>query len=143
MLIFLSLQKQAQPIFLATHRYCESKRQSPLTDCLCFSNYGQSFYYQVWEEKIKDQLFDLMCKVDGLWSFAGSLWSFASSLQSFSGSLGSFAGGLWQFVVICGRLLVAYDRFCSFVVVACFSDYVFVSGIPISYSSVTTKFFYY
>ena len=39
------------------------------------------------KKKIKHQLFGLMCKGDGLWSFAGSLWSFAGILWLFGGSL--------------------------------------------------------
>ena len=31
------LAKQADPIFVASDRYHESKRQFPLTDCICFS----------------------------------------------------------------------------------------------------------
>ena len=73
MLIFLSLQKQAYPIFLAPHRYCESKRQSPSLTAYVFQILGSPCNYQVWEEKIKHQLFGLMCKGDRLWSFAGSL----------------------------------------------------------------------
>ena len=48
---------------------------------------GSPCNYQVWEEKIKHQLFGLMCKGDGLWSFAGSLWSFVGILWLFGGSL--------------------------------------------------------
>ena len=56
------------------------------------------------------------------------------------GRLLVFCGRL---LVVCSCLLVVCDRLCSFVVVACFSNYVFVSGIFISYSSVTKKFLYY
>ena len=46
----------------------------------------------------------------------------------------------WWVVVVCGRLLVVFDRLYSFVVV-CGHNYVFGSGIPITYSSVTIKIY--
>ena len=52
-------------------------------------------------------------------------------------------GRLWSFVVVYWWFVIVFARLWWFVLVACFSNYVFVSGIPISYSSVTTKFFYY
>ena len=126
----------------------------PSLPAYVFQTPGSPCNYRVWEEKTKHHVFGLMCN-------GASLRSIAGSLRSFVNILWSFAGTFWSLLlVVCGFLLVVCDSLSSFVVVCwwfvifcarlrwfevvtCFSNYVFVSGIPISCSSVTTKFLYY
>ena len=66
-------------------------------------------------------------------------WPFVVAYWQFVVVCWYFVVICWQFVAVCWQFLIVCACLWWFVVVACFSNNVFVSGIPISYSSVTTK----
>ena len=113
-----------------------------------FQNRGDPCNCMVREEETKPHLLGLMCKCGRLWSFVdvcghllvvcsrlqvvcGGLlvvcWWLAGGLQSFAGGLCLFVGGLCLFVPVC-------DRLCSYLVVACFSNYILKRKVGIQFS---------
>ena len=135
-------------ILLAPHRYCESKKQFPLIDwlpmfyktriVLVITRCGKrkqivNFLVCCARVAVCSRLLvvcgHLLVVCSRLLIVCGCLLVLCGRLLVVCGSLWSFAGWLCLFVHVCGSLL-------SFLIVACFSNYVLVSGIPITYSSV-------
>ena len=144
-------------ILLTPHRYCESKKQFPHIDwlpmfyktriVLVITRCGkrkQNVSFLVWCARVAvcSRLLvvcgHLLVACSRLLIVCGCLLVLCGRLLVVCGSLWSFAGWLCLFVLVCGSLFVLVcGSLLSFLIVACFSNYVLVSyGIPITCSSV-------
>ena len=96
--------------YFAPHRYCESKRQFPLIDCICFFTIEAVLVIAKCGKQKRNGSFlvGLMRRCCGcLWSFVGSLLVVCSCLPVVCSHL----------LVVCCCLLVVCDCLCLFVVV--------------------------